>query len=293
MRVLGEAAVRFNWQVHAYVVMRNHFHLAIQLSEPNLSLGMKWLQGTWIRRYNMLRRVVGRPFQGRYKALLTQGGENFARVCHYIHLNPYRAGLVPAEKGGDYAWSSLAVWTSGQGPDWLNPSTVLLAAGGLSATAKGWEAYEGWLALMVEQDKDKKELHSSKLSSGWCVGSPEFRSEMIKLAKDKGQDLLAGHFSGMEPKAYAELREKQWEEALVCFAKAAAVNLEKLPIKKSAPEKALLAALLKQCSSVSNEWLARRLGMGQPASASQFARRYRLSAENESVFQVVLSKVKT
>ena len=47
-RTLAEAAERFGWGVHAYVVMRNHFHLAIGLSEPNLSDGMQWLQGTWI-----------------------------------------------------------------------------------------------------------------------------------------------------------------------------------------------------------------------------------------------------
>ena len=73
-RTLGEAAVRYGWRVHAYVIMRNHFHLAVELTEPNLSEGMKWLQGTWIRRYNSFRRLIGRPFQGRYKALLVEPG---------------------------------------------------------------------------------------------------------------------------------------------------------------------------------------------------------------------------
>ena len=87
-RTLGEAAVKFAWRVHAYVVMRIHFHLALELTEPNLSLGMKWLQGTWTRRFNGLRRLVGRPFQDRYKSLIVEPGPAFAKVCHYIHLNP-------------------------------------------------------------------------------------------------------------------------------------------------------------------------------------------------------------
>ena len=33
-RTLGEAAERYGWAVHAYVVMRNHFHLAVELGEP-------------------------------------------------------------------------------------------------------------------------------------------------------------------------------------------------------------------------------------------------------------------
>jgi REP element-mobilizing transposase RayT len=36
---LGQAALRFRWRLHAYVVMRNHFHLALELTEPNLSEG--------------------------------------------------------------------------------------------------------------------------------------------------------------------------------------------------------------------------------------------------------------
>ncbi|MGH7958317.1 MAG: transposase [Opitutaceae bacterium] len=42
---LGEAAVRCRWRVHALVVMRNHFHLALETPDPNLSAGMQWLQG--------------------------------------------------------------------------------------------------------------------------------------------------------------------------------------------------------------------------------------------------------
>jgi putative transposase len=43
VRTLAEAAERFAWRVDAYVVMSNHFHLGVELTEPNLSEGMKWL----------------------------------------------------------------------------------------------------------------------------------------------------------------------------------------------------------------------------------------------------------
>jgi len=92
-KALGEAAGRYRWRIHAYVVMRNHFHLALELTEPNLSEGMRWLQATWARRYNDYRKIVGKPFQGRFKALLVQPGHSLAQVCHYIHLNPVRAGM--------------------------------------------------------------------------------------------------------------------------------------------------------------------------------------------------------
>jgi putative transposase len=91
VRTLGEAATRFGSRIHAYVVMRHHFHLALQIHEPNLSEGMQWLQGTWARRFIDYRRLVGRPFQGRFNALLVKPGHAFAHVCHYIQLNSVQA----------------------------------------------------------------------------------------------------------------------------------------------------------------------------------------------------------
>ena len=54
-RCIFEACGRFSWRLHAYVIMRNHFHPAVQTPEPNLSLGKKWLQGTWAVRFNRRR----------------------------------------------------------------------------------------------------------------------------------------------------------------------------------------------------------------------------------------------
>ena len=155
-RVLDEAARRYVWRIHAYVIMRNHFHLAIELEEPNLSEGMKWLQGTWIRRFNRFRGWIGRPFQGRYKALVVEPGHSFARVCHSIHLNPVRAGVVTADR--DYRWSSLPEFLKGKRPPWLEGSTVLCSAGDLPDTPAGWKQYAAYL-----------ESTASDRTAGWEV----------------------------------------------------------------------------------------------------------------------------
>ena len=53
--VLVEAVGRYGWKLHAYVVMRNHFHLAVETPRANLVEGMHWLQGTLARRFNRYR----------------------------------------------------------------------------------------------------------------------------------------------------------------------------------------------------------------------------------------------
>ncbi len=278
-RTLGEAASRYNWLIHAYVVMGNHFHLGIELREPNLSDGMKWLQGTWIRRYNGFRNWVGRPFQGRYKGLLVEPGHCFGQVCHYIHLNPVRAGLVEASRAVDYPWGSLAKFEKKGRPSWLVASTVLEDAGGLADSKAGWRAYREYLEFLSTHEACKRELVAAKMSRGWCVGGGSFRKEMREEARERGASLDRVRFSGLEKEEVLAEREAVWEEKLQRTALEAKVDLGRLPARKSAPEKVLLAAVLKQTTSVSNGWLALRLEMGRPASVSQFVRRWMLDGK--------------
>jgi REP element-mobilizing transposase RayT len=289
-RTLGETAQRFGWQVRAYVVMSNHFHLALELSEPNLSLGMKWLQGTWIRRNNGFRRLIGRPFQGRYKALLVEPGEALGRVCHYIHLNPVRAKLVKPAEAVKYPWSSLPKFAANR-PDWLDPVTVLAEAGGLPDTPRGWQKYLGYLEFLAEDEPARKALVADNISRGWCVGGRSFKAEMRREHLARGAELE--RFAGLEPEAVQAERTERWEEQLLSLARLAKINLPKLPAQKSHPDKVRLAAALKQSTSVPNGWLAQRLKMGQPASASQFVRRYLLQEANRTATATLLSRVKT
>ncbi len=114
---LFEAGTRYGWRVHAFVVMRNHFHLALETPDGDLVAGMQWLQSTFASRFNRLRNERGHLFQGRYKALVAEPGEAFAHVCHYIHLNPVRAGILPVSELRRYAASSYPyLWRPRQRP---------------------------------------------------------------------------------------------------------------------------------------------------------------------------------
>jgi putative transposase len=312
---LDEAATRFAWRVHAFVIMRNHFHLALELTEPNLSEGMRWLQGTWVRRYNAYWKVVGKPFQGRYKSILVERGASLARVCHYIHLNPVRAGAVTFEKLPTWPGSSLTYYCGNSKPwsrgnkksrlkkrtdakqdkqryEWLNPQVLLREAGGYPDTPKGWTGYMNYLSILLEDPSSKKELISAKLSRGWCLGGAEFKQSMRAEAKARGADLARERFEGLEPDELRSERELVWEETLQALARVSAVSLENLAPKLSDPNKVLLAACMRHCRSVPNAWLANRLKMGQPASVSQFVRRLRLRSGGMAEIQSIISKVK-
>ncbi|MSU50035.1 MAG: transposase [Opitutus sp.] len=280
-RCLLKGAARFGWRLHAFVIMRNHFHLAVETPEPNLSLGMQWLQGTWAARFNRFRSEVGRPFQGRYKALHVEAGHVLAQVAHYIHLNPVRAKVVSIDRLATFAWSSLSLFPQKTRPAVLESATVLSEGGRLPDTPAGWRRYLNYLGVIAEEEATLRNKKFGRLSRGWFLGSPDFKAELIKGMAEGGA--VTGRFEllGADGQAQREVRAQWWEDQLRLAAKSTGVNLEKLPEQKSAPEKVRLAATMKATTSVSNGWLATRLAMGEPASVSQYVRRFRLSGKME------------
>ena len=76
LKTLGEACEKAGWQVHAYCLMGNHFHLVVETPQPTLVAGMKWFLGTYTQRFNARHRMRGHLFAGRYKSLLVDGSDD-------------------------------------------------------------------------------------------------------------------------------------------------------------------------------------------------------------------------
>jgi putative transposase len=273
-RCLFEACARFLWRLHAFIIMRNHFHLAVETPEPNLSLGMKWLQGTWAIRFNRFRGEMGQPFQGRYKAIHVEPGDSLANVADYIHLNPVRAGIVTFEHLEDFRWSSLTLFPRRSRPEFLEPDNLLRNTGGWADNAAGWCGYRTHLGVVAGEEAKLGRKAIGRLSRGWAIGSPAFRSrlneELVKQSSIQERFELLGADRDAHVAARAELRE----ERLKSLANGFAIDLAALPSLKSAPEKLRLAAALKQITSVSNRWLAQRLQMGAATGVSSFLSRF-------------------
>jgi REP element-mobilizing transposase RayT len=90
---LGEACAKTGWQVHAYVLMPNHFHWVVEAPQPNLVAGMKWLLGAYTSRFNRRHRLFGHLFSGRYKSLIVDGsGSGYLKsVSDYVHSSSRRS----------------------------------------------------------------------------------------------------------------------------------------------------------------------------------------------------------
>ena len=52
LEVLGQTCQRFNWVVHAYCQMTNHYHLLVETIDGNLSKGMRQSNGVYTQHFN-------------------------------------------------------------------------------------------------------------------------------------------------------------------------------------------------------------------------------------------------
>jgi len=120
---------RYRFEIHAYCIMPNHYHILINTPLPNLSTGMRHLNGLYTQYYNKKYKKDGALFRGRYKAILIDAESYLLRVSRYIHLNPVKSRLV--KHPGEYYWSSYRFYSqhNGMQPDWLYTSEILLRFG--------------------------------------------------------------------------------------------------------------------------------------------------------------------
>ena len=187
LRVLAEATAIYGWRIHAYVLMRNHYHFALETPQPNLVGGMHWLQSTLATRFNRFRQESGHLFQGRYQALLIENNDALCRVVDYIHLNPVRVGLLAPEQVAGFRWSSLRRFIKNDrfpgliAADWLEHRT-------LADDTAGWRDYVQHLVELAADVSRQKELGFETLSKGWAIGT---RGWAEAVAKDHAQHALS------------------------------------------------------------------------------------------------------
>lgn len=87
---LRGSLVIYQVELHAYVLMSNHFHLMVSTPRGNLSEFMRHFNVSYTSVYNRRHNRVGHLYQGRYKAILIDQDSYLLELSRYVHLNPIR-----------------------------------------------------------------------------------------------------------------------------------------------------------------------------------------------------------
>jgi len=195
-QLLGETADAFAWNVHAYVLMDNHFHTLIETAEPNLARGMHWLNVSYSVWFNRRHDRSGHLFQGRYKAIIFEPDSWGLELSRYVHLNPVRTASFGLDKSArladrvaptappdsaqihartdalrSYLWSSYRAYVGlDSPPDWLTSEALLRKCANPESSAA--ETYRRFVESALRQGLPESPWE--KLTAQTALGGARF-----------------------------------------------------------------------------------------------------------------------
>src|ERR1700722_436858 len=266
---LGESCQKTGWQVHALCLMPNHFHLVVETPNANLVAGMKWLLGTYTARFKRHHRLFGHLFSGRYKSLIVDGsGTGYLKtVCDYVHLNPVRAKLLTAEqKLSHYRWSSYASYLlpANKRPPWLRVDR-LLGEHGLQRDTK--TTRREFSVRMETRRSEETEPDWKPVRRGWCLGGKKFREELLAAMRGRAGPNHGGAERRESEEVWAtqlvkeELRRRGWTDK------------DLAQRRKGDAKKLRIALRLRHETTMTLNWIAKRLNMGAAGSLGNLLRK--------------------
>ncbi|MDH5738109.1 MAG: transposase [Gammaproteobacteria bacterium] len=178
INILGSVTDQFQWILHGYVLMEDHYHLMLELDRTNLSRGMQQLNGVYTQHYNRMHNRSGTLFRGRFQNLVFEKKNCLLALYRHMVLNPVRSGLVSSPE--EYIWSShrqMAGQTAGH--EFVNCRELLLQlARSQSQARKKYRDYvqEGLLASALRSPLDEKRHQV-------LLGSDRFIEKVLPLLK--------------------------------------------------------------------------------------------------------------
>jgi REP element-mobilizing transposase RayT len=193
LKVLGNVIEKYNWLCHAFCLLDNHYHILVETQDPNLSLGMRQLNGVYTQRVNIRHHRVGHLFQGRYKAILVEKNVHLLELCRYIVLNPVRARMVNEPR--QWQWSSYTATAYA-----INSSDFLTVAWILGQFAKNTNEARKIYRKFVADGLLEQELSPWKKLVGQIVfGGSDFVADIqsrLSDAREIGEIPRAQRFPG-------------------------------------------------------------------------------------------------
>ena len=263
IQTLGQSCGKTGWQVHAYCLMSNHFHLVVETPKANLVAGMRWMLGTYTQRFNRRHGHWGHLFGGRYKGQLIDERSPLYLVmaCNYVHLNPARAGLVDQGRRLEtFPWSSYPAYLRpGLRSGWLRVDRVLGEHGLQEDSAKSRREFSRRMEELCPTDLAGE---NAALRQGWKMGAEDFADWLAEKLDRRGRPGERARERRETDEALAErlvrtgLKEAGWSAA---------------DLKKRAKGDAVKVAIAKRVRAqtpMTRRWIARRLHMGSSSYVS-------------------------
>lgn len=276
-KLRGSLAI-YQVELHAYVLMSNHFHLMVATPRGNLSEFMRHFNISYTVAYNRRHKRVGHLYQGRYKAILIDKDSYLLELSRYVHLNPVR---IRSHQGKEikeqirelekYRWSSLD--------------------GYLDLKKKqSWVSYDSVLGQIGESRKKYREFVVEGMRSGYATPWESVKGQVV-LGEDDFVERVKGEIdkrgSKREQPSIRQLEAKAPAEVLREVARHFGLDEERLSEKRTGwrDERAVAMELMYRYGGVGQAEIGKVLGGLDYTAVSRERKRLRQRIEKENALR--------
>jgi len=154
----------------AWALIPNHAHFLFRTGNVPIATLMRRLLTGYAVYFNHRHKRSGQLFQNRYKSILCQEDAYLTELVRYIHLNPYRAGLVKSfEELNKHQYCGHSVLMGNIKRDWQDVDHVLAYFGKQHYSAR--KHYYTFVAEGVDQGRRDELMGGGLIRSlgGWSA----------------------------------------------------------------------------------------------------------------------------
>ena len=105
LEIVCEVSTHYDFIIHGFVLMDNHYHLLLENERENLSHGMRQINATYAQYYNKKYKRTGHLWQGRFKSWYVFDENYLFMLFKYLEFNPIDAKI--SKKAGEYSYTLL------------------------------------------------------------------------------------------------------------------------------------------------------------------------------------------
>jgi putative transposase len=302
--LLAEMRERFRLLIHAYVLMDNHFHLIVSTPHANLSQAMQWFKTSYSMWYNTRYNRIGPLFQGRFKSVLVDPGEDWLlELSYYIHLNPVRIKKYGLSK------KEQALESKG----WKAPTREEVRGRMKQLRTYPWSsyAYYGGYRRKVPEWLDIRDIQSrcprnaiysyyreemrTRITSGHNPDFVEGLKSSLAIGREDFVDEVRNGIEGVD-REVAGKRELQdlldWNSLIAVAEEVKGEKWEVFGRRYGDPGRAVVFCLAKRYSGMTLKEIGERAGGVDYAAVSDMIRRYEkkdVRSEIETRMRIILN----
>lgn len=273
---LNETFNKYSFVCYAYCLMDNHYHLFIKTPRANISEGMHYLNTSYTNWFKSEHNIIGSVLQGRYKSILVDEDSYGIKLSAYIHLNPFRAGIV--RDLSKYKWSSYMDFVSDRKPMVERLDTEFILTQFDSDIREARKRYRRYVRENINMENPMGESYR-----GIAVGKEKYiekiRNRIKKLGKKREVSVT-------------KLKSiKSAEDILGLIQREYGLGRDEILEKRRANEwRKLSMCLIKKHTELKLEEIGKIYNMDY-AAVSQSCRRFEEAMKREKRIKKIISKI--